>query len=72
VLLITGAEAEGFTVITNVAEPVPALFVADMVTLDVPAPVGVPVIAPDVELRINPAGKVAAPKEVGLPEAVIW
>ena len=58
--------------ITNVAEPVPALFVADMVTLDVPAPVGVPVIAPVAVLSVSPAGKVAAPKEVGLPEAVIW
>jgi len=42
-----------------------------MVTLDVPAPVGVPVIAPVVELRLSPAGKPVAPKEAGLPEAMI-
>ena len=68
---MTGAEAEGLTVITNVAEPVPALFVAETVTLDVPATVGVPVIAPLVVLRFSPAGKPVAPKEVGVPEAAI-
>ena len=60
-LLITGAEAEEFTVITSVAEPVPALFVADIVTLDVPAPVGVPVIAPVEVLRPSPPGNPTAP-----------
>ena len=60
-LLITGAEAEEFTVITNVADPVPALFVADMVTLDVPANVGVPVIAPVDVLMPSPSGNPTAP-----------
>ena len=70
-LLITGAEAEEPTVITSVAEPVPALFVADIVTLDVPAPAGVPVIAPVDVLMPSPPGNPVAPKEVGLLEAVI-
>jgi hypothetical protein len=60
-LLITGAEAEGLTVMTNAAEPVPALFVADMFTLKVPAPVGVPVIAPVAVLSVSPGGNTAAP-----------
>ena len=60
-LLITGAEAEEFTVITNVADPVPALFVADMVTLDVPANVGVPVITPVDVLMPSPPGNPVAP-----------
>ena len=60
-LLITGAEAEEFTVITSVAEPVPALFVADIVTLDVPAPVGSPVIAPVDVLMSSPPGNPTAP-----------
>ena len=69
VLVITGAEAEAFTVITNVAEPVPALFVAEIKTLKVPAVVGVPVIVP--EASESPAGNPVAPYKVGFPEAVI-
>jgi hypothetical protein len=68
---MTGAEAEGLTVITNVAEPVPALFVADTVTLDVPATVGVPVINPVDVLTLSPLGNPTALKEVGVPEAAI-
>jgi hypothetical protein len=59
--LITGAEAEGLTVITNVAEPVPALFVAETVTLDVPATVGFPVIVPVDVLMLSPPGNPVAP-----------
>ena len=70
-LLITGAEAEEFTVITSVADPVPETFVAEIVTFEVPADVGVPVIAPVDVLMPSPPGNPVAPKEVGLPEAVI-
>ena len=35
----------------------PATFVARIVKLDVPIVVGVPVIAPDVVFRLNPAGR---------------
>ena len=70
-LPITGAEAEEFTVITNVADPVPVTFVAEIVTFEVPADVGVPVIAPVDVLMPSPPGNPVAPKEVGLPEAVI-
>ena len=69
-LLITG-KGGLLTVITSVADPVPALFVADMVTLDVPAVVGVPVIAPVDVLMPSPPGNPGAPYKVGLPEAVI-
>ena len=60
-LLITGAEAEGLTVITSVAEPVPELFVAEIVTFEVPATVGVPVIAPVDVLMPSPPGNPVAP-----------
>jgi hypothetical protein len=58
-------------VITKVAVPVPELFVAEIVTFEVPATVGVPVIAPVDVLTLNPRGNPVALKEVGLPEAVI-
>ena len=61
----------GFTVMTRVAVPVPDPFVAEIVTFDVPATVGIPVISQVDVLRLSPAGKPVAPKEVGLPEAVI-
>jgi hypothetical protein len=47
--------------ITSVAVPVPELFVAEIDTFEVPATVGVPVIAPVVVLRLNPAGKPVPP-----------
>ena len=61
----------GLIVITSVAVPVPDPFVAEINTLKVPAAVGGPVIAPVDVLRLSPAGKFVAPKEVGLLEAVI-
>jgi len=60
-LLITGAEADEFTVITNVAVPVPEPFVAEIVTFEVLATVGNPVIAPVDVLMPSPSGKPAAP-----------
>ena len=60
-LLITGAEAEELTVMTNVADPVPEPFVAEIVTVEVPVTVGVPVIAPVDVLMLSPPGNPAAP-----------
>ena len=51
--------------------PVPALFVALTVTLDVPPAVGVPEIKPVVVFTIRPAGKPEALKLVGEFVAVI-
>ena len=59
------------TVITSVADPVPEAFIAEIVTFDVPATVGVPVIAPVEALTLSPPGNPVALKEVGLPEPVI-
>jgi hypothetical protein len=47
-------------IILSVAEPVPHAFVALMVTLVVPAAVGVPVIAPVLVFTDSPEGKGAA------------
>ncbi len=58
-------------VIDSVAVPVPATLVAPIVTLVVPAAVGVPVINPVVELRLRPAGNPVALNEVGLLLAAI-
>ena len=60
-LPITGAEAEEFTVTTKVADPVPVTFVAEIVTFEVPADVGVPVIAPVDVLMPSPPGNPTAP-----------
>jgi hypothetical protein len=51
----------GLTVITSIAVPVPELLVAEIDTFEVPATVGVPVIAPVLVLRLSPAGKPVAP-----------
>ena len=71
VLVMTGAAPAAFTVRIKVALPVPPALVALMVTLLVPAAVGVPVISPVPVLMLKPAGRPVAPYEVGLPEAVI-
>ena len=42
----------------------------EIVTLEVPAVVGVPEMTPEVVLMLNPAGRPVAPKEVGLSLAV--
>ena len=69
-LLITG-KGGLLTVITSVADPVPALFVAEISTLDVPAAAGFPEIAPVVVSTLSPVGSPVALKDVGLLEAVI-
>ena len=53
------------------ADPVPEPFVAEISTLDVPAAVGVPEMAPLLVLTLSPVGRPVAPKDVGLLEAVI-
>ena len=63
---------DNVTVSVNVAEPVPPALVALMVTLEVPAAVGVPEINPVVVLTLKPAGSPVALKLVGLLLAVIW
>ena len=63
--------AAGLMVINNVAEPVPLELEAVMVTLLVPAVVGVPVMRP-AALRLNPAGSPVAPKDGGFWLPVIW
>jgi hypothetical protein len=56
---IEGAVGAGFTAKDRLnAELVPPPFVAVSVTVELPAVVGVPVIAPVVVLRLNPAGSV--------------
>ena len=62
-LASTGASA---MVIFRVADPVPVTLDADIVTLDVPAVVGVPEITPVVLFTLRPAGKPVASYEVGL------
>jgi hypothetical protein len=64
-------ELTALTVNTRVADPVPAELLALIVTLVVPAAVGVPEMTPLVVLIDNPAGKPVAVKLVGLLLAVI-
>jgi len=45
----------------KVALPVPVLFVALSVTVDVPAAVGVPAMRPVLVFTLSPAGKPVAP-----------
>ena len=58
-LEITGAGTE--IVSDKVALPVPVLFVALSVTVDVPAAVGVPEMRPVLVFTLSPAGKPVAP-----------
>jgi hypothetical protein len=56
--VITGAD---LTVSVNMAEPVPAAFVAVSVTVNVPAAVGMPEIVPVDVFTDRPAGSDEAP-----------
>ncbi len=67
--MITGGA--GAIVIVSVADPVPPPFVAVIVTVALPAAVGVPVICPVVGSIAKPAGRPVAPKLVGLFDAAI-
>ena len=68
-LVMTGGG--GLIVNVKVALPVPLLLVALMVTLYVPAVVGVPEINPVLVLTVKPEGNPVALKLVGLLVAVI-
>jgi len=68
-LVITGGA--GLMVKVKVALPVPPALVALMVTVYVPAVVGVPEINPVLVFTVNPAGSPVALKLVGLLVAVI-
>jgi hypothetical protein len=71
-LVITGADGRAaLTVRVSVAEPVPPLLVALIVTEEVPEVVGVPVIRPLTVLIESPAGNPVALKLAGLLVAVI-
>ena len=59
-------------VMETLAEPVPAEFDAEMVTVDVPAALGVPEINPVEVFTLKPAGKPVALKDVGVLLAMIW
>ena len=61
----------GLIVKVSVALPVPPELVALMVTLYVPAVVGVPEIKPVLVFTVKPAGNPAALKLVGLLVAVM-
>ena|SRR3984893_10285950 len=64
-LIITGPEVgAGCTVIMRVAAVVPAEFVALSITWDVPAAVGVPVIALRRVSNVKPGARFKAPSEV--------
>ena len=68
---MTGAAPAPLTVRVNEEVPVPPALEAWRVTLFVPAANGVPDISPSVVLTLSPEGRLLAPKEVGLLEAVI-
>jgi hypothetical protein len=68
-LVMTGGA--GLMVKVKVALPVPPALVALIVTLDVPAVVGVPEINPVLVFTVKPAGNPVALKLVGLFVAVI-
>ena len=68
-LVITGKAS--VTVRVRDALPVPPLLVALSVTLEVPAPVGVPEIKPEAVFTVRPPGNPDAPKLVGELVAVI-
>ena len=72
VLALVIAGAGGLIVNVTAMLPVPPALVADTVTDDVAAVVGVPEIRPVAVLTLNPAGKPVALKLVGLLLAVIW
>ncbi|MEO5960560.1 MAG: hypothetical protein ABIR80_15715 [Opitutaceae bacterium] len=71
-LVIVGLTGAAPMVSVNVAVPVPTALLALRVTVETPAAVGVPPIAPVVALTVRPAGRPVAPKLVGSPVAAIW
>ena len=70
-LVITGVDVTAFTLRVRGPLPVPPLLVALTITLEVPAPVGIPEIKPETVFTVRPAGNPVAPKLVGELVAVI-
>ena len=70
-LVITGDGTTAVTVSVRCPLPVPPLFVALTVTLEVPALVGVPEIKPEVVFTVRPAGNPVTLKLVGELVALI-
>ena len=68
-LVTTGVA--GTTVRVKLAVPVPPALMPEIVTVVTPEEVGLPEMIPDVESKLNPAGRLTAPKVVGLLDAVI-
>jgi hypothetical protein len=64
-VIIGAAGGAPVTVKARGALPVPPLLAALNVTLEVPAPVGVPEIKPETVFIVRPAGNPDAPKLVG-------
>src|ERR1700682_3240627 len=64
-LVMTGPEGAGCMVRVSVAVAVPSAFDALRATGNVPAVVGVPVMAARFALKVKPAGRLAAASEVG-------
>ena len=61
-LVITGAGGAPVVIVkAGIADPVPLLFLALIVTLKVPETVGVPEIMPDAVLTDRPEGRPLAP-----------
>jgi hypothetical protein len=71
VALMLSTGAADAMVSVNVALPVPPAFDALIVTVDVPAAVGVPEINPVPLFTVSPAGNPVAAKPVGVLLAVI-
>ena len=69
-LVMTGTGI-GSTVNVRIRLPVRKGMLAESVIMLVPAVVGVPEITPVIESRLKPAGKLAAPKDVGDSVAVM-
>lgn len=71
-IVVTGPPPPDVTEMDNWAFPVPAEFVAERATFDVPAAVGVPEMTPVEVFTLSPAGRPVAAKDVGELDAVIW
>ena len=72
-LVICGAGRSGVLIVNvRVADPVPEAFEAETVATNVPACVGVPVMAPFAALTESPGASADALNEVGELAAVIW
>ena len=58
---VANTAGAGWTVRTNVEEPVPPALLAETVTKVVPAKVGLPEMTPELVLTVSPPGRPVAP-----------